>query len=65
MAMVRATTSTCPCANAVGVALLLGAVGEIEPSNPLSSFLLDRRLYMQRLWRGVIQQPGPSGLALP
>jgi len=49
MAMVRATTSTCPCAIAVGVALLLGAVGEIEPSNPLSSFLLDRRLYMQRL----------------
>jgi hypothetical protein len=20
---------------------------------------------MQRLWRGVIQQPGPSGVALP
>ncbi len=50
---------------AASLALLLGAVGEIEPSNPVSSFLLDRRLYMQRLWRGVISEPGPSGPPLP
>jgi len=61
----RLATSQRIQAIAVGVALLLGAVGEIEPSNPLSNYLLDRRLYTQRLWRGVIQQPGPSGQALP
>ncbi|MCP9826284.1 CHAT domain-containing protein [Synechococcus sp. EJ6-Ellesmere] len=61
----RLATSQRSQAIAAGLALLLAAVGEIEPSNPVSSFLLDRRLYMQRLWRGVIQQPGPSGLPLP
>ena len=61
----RLATSQRSQAIAVGVALLLGAVGEIEPSNPFSNYLLDRRLYIQRLWRGLIQQPGPSGQALP
>jgi len=50
---------------AAGLALLLGAVGEIEPSNPLSTFLLDRRLYVQRLWRDLTSQGGPSGPPLP
>ncbi len=61
----RLATSQRSQAIAAGVALLLGAMGEIEPSNPVSSFLLDRRLYMQRLWRGVIAEPGPSGSPLP
>jgi hypothetical protein len=48
-----------------GLALLLGAAGELEPSNPLSTFLLDRRLYVQRLWRDFTSQGGPSGPSLP
>lgn len=50
---------------AAGLALLLAGAGELEPSNPLSTFLLDRRLYVQRLWRDLTGQSGPSGPPLP
>jgi len=50
---------------AAGVTLLLATGAEIEPNNPLSTFLLDRRLYMQGLWRGLTHQPGPRHQPLP
>ncbi|MCP9887852.1 CHAT domain-containing protein [Cyanobium sp. ATX 6A2] len=39
----------------------LGAVGELLPGNPLSTYLLDRRLYVQRLWRQATSQGSPTG----
>lgn len=38
----------------------LGAIGDLDPTNPLSTYLLDRRLYVQRLWRSATDQPGPT-----
>jgi hypothetical protein len=32
---------------------------ELTPSNPLNTYLLNRRLDLQRGWRQLIQQPGP------
>ncbi len=61
----RLATSRRSQAITAGLALLLGAAGELEPSNPLSTFLLDRRLYVQRLWRDFTSQGGPSGPPLP
>jgi hypothetical protein len=47
---------------AIAAALLVaaGVAGELLPVNPLSSYLLDRRLYVQRLWRQATAQPGPQ-----
>jgi len=33
---------------------------ELTPSNPINTYLLDRRLELQRSWRQLIQQPGPQ-----
>ncbi|MEB3331812.1 MAG: hypothetical protein VKI83_04915 [Synechococcaceae cyanobacterium] len=50
---------------AAGALALLALVAEIEPANPLSGFLLDRRLYVQRLWRENTGQHGPQAEVLP
>jgi CHASE2 domain-containing sensor protein len=33
---------------------------ELTPSNTINTYLLDRRLELQRSWRQLIQQPGPQ-----
>ncbi|WP_341899539.1 CHAT domain-containing protein [Synechococcus sp. UW140] len=33
---------------------------ELTPSNPLNTYLLDRRLDVQRAWRQLVKQPGPQ-----
>ncbi|WP_341884148.1 CHASE2 domain-containing protein [Synechococcus sp. UW140] len=32
---------------------------ELTPSNPVNTYLLDRRLDVQRTWRQLVKQPGP------
>jgi hypothetical protein len=44
---------------AAGVFAVAALVMELTPANPFNSYLLDRRLEVQRLWRQVIRQPGP------
>lgn len=61
----RLATSGRPQAIAAALLLALSAAGEIHPSNPLSTYLLDRRLYNQKLWRRLTAQPGPQGAAIP
>jgi len=58
----RSTWSQAACA---GLLLALGGVADVDPPNPLSTYLLDRRLYVQRLWRRLTEQPGPVAAALP
>lgn len=50
---------------AAGALVALGAIADLDPANPISTYLLDRRLYVQRLWRSATQQPGPQSPALP
>jgi CHASE2 domain-containing sensor protein len=45
--------------------VVLGAIADVDPANPISTYLLDRRLYVQRLWREATQQPGPTTASLP
>ncbi|WP_341882044.1 CHASE2 domain-containing protein [Synechococcus sp. UW140] len=33
---------------------------ELTPSNPVNTYLLDRRLDVQRAWRQLVKQPGPQ-----
>ena len=33
---------------------------ELNPSNPVNTYLLDRRLDVQRNWRQLVKQPGPQ-----
>ena len=33
---------------------------ELTPSNPVNTYLLDRRLDVQRTWRQLVKQPGPQ-----
>ena len=61
----RLARSTRAQAIAAGALIALGAVADVDPANPISTYLLDRRLYVQRLWRGATGQLGPSGAALP
>jgi hypothetical protein len=44
---------------------LLAAVSALVPWNPVSTYLLDRRLELQRQWRQLTGQLGPSGDPLP
>ncbi|QVL53450.1 MAG: CHAT domain-containing protein [Cyanobium sp. M30B3] len=44
---------------------LLAAVSALVPWNPVSSYLLDRRLELQRQWRQLTGQLGPAGEPLP
>lgn len=48
-----------------GACVALGAIADLDPANPISAYLLDRRLYAQRLWRQTTKQPGPTAPALP
>ncbi len=45
--------------------LLLALAHDVDPSNPLSTYLLDRRLHIQKLWRQISGQPGPQRPAMP
>jgi hypothetical protein len=46
--------------------LIAGAfMAELMPANPLSSYLLDRRLDLQRHWRLISHQSGPKRPPLP
>lgn len=49
---------------AAGV-VMLALVADVHPANPISTYLLDRRLYLQRLWREATGQPSPQRAALP
>lgn len=44
---------------AAGALVAAALVMELTPSNPLNSYLLDRRLEVQREWRQFTRQPGP------
>ena len=46
-------------------ACALGMVFDVVPTNPISRYLLDRRLHLQALHRKISQQPGPKEVALP
>ena len=46
-------------------AIALGIGFDVMPTNPISRYLLDRRLHMQALHRSITQQPGPQASALP
>jgi len=52
---------------AIAAAALVGiaAWADLLPVNPLSTYLLDRRLYAQKLWRQLTAQSGPRREALP
>ncbi len=45
--------------------LLLALAGDLDPANPISTWLLDRRLAAQKQWRSLTGQRGPSRPALP
>jgi hypothetical protein len=45
---------------AAGLLTLVALVNEVIPTNPLNTYLLDRRLNVQRFWRQLTHQPGPQ-----
>lgn len=45
--------------------LLLGLIADLDPANPLSAYLLDRRLDLQKAWRQFTAQPGPTPAEVP
>jgi hypothetical protein len=45
--------------------IALASAAELQPINPLSAYLLDRRLFMQKLWRELSAQRGPVFESLP
>jgi hypothetical protein len=51
--LLRLARSTPAQAMAAAALVALGAVGDLDPTNPISTYLLDRRLYVQRLWRSA------------
>ena len=61
----RLAASTPAQAIAAAVLISLGSAAELLPANPISTYLLDRRLYVQRLWRQATGQGGPTRPALP
>ncbi len=63
--VLRLTRSLPSQAIAAAVLVGLGVIGDLNPTNSISTYLLDRRLYVQRLWRGVSDQPGPLRDPLP
>ena len=63
--LLRLARSSRAQAIAAGALIALGAIGDVDPANPLNTYLLDRRLYVQRLWRSATNQPGPTADALP
>jgi hypothetical protein len=63
--LLRLARSTPAQAIATGVLVAMGAIGDVNPANPVSTYLLDRRMYVQRLWRSATGQPGPRTASLP
>lgn len=63
--LLRLSSSTARQAVAATVLVVIAGVGELDPATPLNSYLLDRRLYVQRLWRHATGQPGPKRKPLP
>jgi hypothetical protein len=61
----RLRRSTRAQAVAASLALLVGLGMDLEPTNPLSIWLLDGRLVVQRLWRKLIHNPGLRSKPLP
>ncbi|MEB3323786.1 MAG: CHAT domain-containing protein, partial [Cyanobacteriota bacterium] len=61
----RLATSRRPQAIAAALLLALSAAAELHPTNPVSTYLLDRRLYSQKLWRRLTAQPGPQTAPIP
>lgn len=45
---------------AAGLLLLLAVCSDLDPANPISTYLLDRRLALQQAWRHGTGQPGPT-----
>ncbi len=62
--VLRLSRSTPLQALLAGALVALGGVADVDSANPVSSYLLDRRLYVQRQWRRLSDQPGPAGAAL-
>lgn len=58
--LLRLASSKRKQAIAAGAFVAAAMAMELTPANPLNSYLLDRRLEMQRIWRQVTQQPGPG-----
>ena len=50
---------------AAALILVLAAASDLDPANPVSTWLLDRRLSVQKAWRKATAQAGPSRPALP
>ena len=44
---------------AAGAFVAAAVVMEVTPTNPFNTYLLDRRLEVQRVWRQLVKQPGP------
>ena len=61
----RLATSGRPQAIAAALLLALSAAAELHPTNPWSTYLLDRRLYSQKLWRRLTAQAGPQAVPIP
>ena len=63
--LLRLRRSTRGQAIAAAVLVAIGAVADVYPVHPLSAYLLDRRLFVQRHWRVATGQPSPRRAALP
>ena len=63
--LLRLARSTPTQAITAAALVALGAIGDLDPTNPISTYLLDRRLYVQRLWRSTTHQAGPTAPPLP
>ena len=63
--LLRLASSTKAQALIAGVLVALGGAADIDPANPINSYLLDRRLYFQRTWRSMTNQRGPDASSLP
>ncbi len=61
----RLARSTRPQLLAAASCTLLAGFSALVPWNPLSTYLLDRRLDLQRQWRELTAQPGPGAPSLP
>ena len=61
----RLASSQKPQLVAAAIAVVLGASNDLNPSNPVNLGLLDRRLNVQRVWRQLTHQEGPTTAALP
>jgi hypothetical protein len=63
--LLRLASSRPPQLAAAALAVTLGVVSDLVPSNPFDSALLNGRLHLQRNWRQLTGQSGPRGEALP